>query len=1667
MTKASVHSTLFFQRVTSAEKPVLRLVPSEKFNLEGALAVCLSISKSLRAIHNRAELHRAICPANIQIDADGSAELRHDVRMPLGYMSPEQTGRMNRAVDYRSDYYSLGVVFYELLTGRPPFPFDDAMELVHSHIAKQAIPPHKVDDQIPQPVSDMVMKLLSKNAEDRYQSLDGLWADLHECQIALLENGSIPPFELGRHDICDRLQISQKLYGREREIGQLISAFNRVVESKTELLLVTGYSGIGKSSLINEIHRPVVARRGYFAVGKFDQFKPDIPYYAIVEAFRELIRQILTESETRIADWKIRLLDALGQNGRIMIDAIPDLEYVIGAQPTVPTLEPNEAQNRLNYVVQNFISVFAQSGQPLVMFLDDLQWADEASLKLIQLFMTAKSGQSLLLIGSYRDNEIEPAGSLMQAIEAIKKQGTVVSTIELRPLSEPSVTALVADTLRVGQDRVNRLARLIHHKTLGNPFFVGQFIKSLYGSQLLKSFDGKWYWDIHQIEALAITDNVVDLLTQTMLKLPAQTQHLLTLAACIGVVFALKVLGEVEEKDEQEIKLLLQPAVQAGLVTAPLTTYSATSGTFTFYRFLHDKVQQAAYGGIDAEARKAVHLKIGRLLLKNVPADQREERLFDIVQQLNEGKELLQDDEERHELAELNLQAAKKAKLTVAHEAALKHACTGIALLESAQATATRLYFSLLLEKMEASLLSHRFNDVDAQGEHVLEFAASNFERALVLNVLIQSCQYQDRQAEAIMLAYRALRLLGIEMPEKIGKLQLIYRLLKVRRLLNARTTEQLLALPVEKNPVEILKQNLLSGAISACYVANPAIFPLLIFEQVSITLKNGRYTPTSPYSMAGYAMVLIQGFGAIKPGYELGKLVLALAKKNKPSVHHQNSPGIRIHYVVHALIEHWQQHLSSTITPLYETYQAGLQIGEFEYASYSLVSSVRAELIIGRSLASLRDRMRTALVTTQQLKQKISSDTIGICLRYVSALMGETEQAEPTGLEQLEKITKLTRMHWHLFEAAKAYLFADAKGALASITQSETYLGSAACMATLPLYNVYHSLCLLACYPGMDRDSQRKALTKIEKLQKKLKLWARHAPMNYLHKWQLVEAERFRVLGDQGRAETYYDLTISGARAHGYISEEALANELAGNFYLGIGRKMYARSYLEEAHALYRRWGALAKVRHLEQAHPGLLMHMVDRDRSVGPAVAASEQRLDIGTVIKASQTLSREIQLDKLLEKLMRLLIENAGAQKGLLLLQENGTMKVQARIEADEIEVLQGMPITESSEMSLGVIHYVKRTQERIVLGDAEHDNRFNADPYIERARPKSVLCIPLKKQSELVGILYLENNLAADVFTPERIELLQILSTQIAISLENASLYNELEQKIEARTQALSQKNTELNETLSSLKQMQRQLVESEKLASLGQLVAGVAHEINTPVGIGVTGASTLSEETSRLEEAYQAGTMRRSDLDHYLNTASTISKLLLSNMERAAMLIQSFKAVAIDQTSEERRIFNLKAYIEDVLLNLNPALRKAECRVIVECPERMEIDNYPGAFSQIFTNLTMNALTHAFHGRESAAITITVCERDVDAIELYFSDNGRGIPQENLPKIFDPFFTTTRGNGGSGLGLNIVHNLVTGRLQGQIAVESRLDEGTTFVLTFPRSPAKSVSAAVAA
>ena len=1713
------------------------------------ISIAIKTAGILGKIHAANIIHKDINPANIVlnpetgelkiIDFGISTQLTREnptLKNPnvlegtLAYLSPEQTGRMNRSLDYRTDFYSLGVTFYELLTGQLPFETTDALELVHCHIAKVPIPPHELVGAhrrapIPKAISNIVIKLMAKTAEERYQSAWGIKTDLEECLNQLQTKGEILEFPLGSQDISDKFQISQKLYGREAEVESLLSAFERVATGRksevlsmkdemgigfnpehpttrplhtssstlptSEMMLVAGYSGIGKSALVAEIHKPITEKRGYFIGGKFDQFQRNIPYSAVVSAFKQLVRQLLSESNAQLKQWREKLLVALGSNGQVIIDVIPEVELIVGKQPAVPDLGPTESQNRFNFVFQNFIRAFCSKEHPLVIFLDDLQWADSATLKLIELMMMDADTQYLFLIGAYRDNEVSPTHFLMMTLDRLRKEGATVNFITLAPLALEPMTQLIADTLHSDITSVKPLAELVVRKTEGNPFFVNEFLKTLYAEKLLTfnppqsplskggSKGGFWQWNIAQIEAMGITDNVVELMIGKVKKLPPSTQEILRLAACMGADFDLNTLSIISEKSRSATFQELIPAVQSGLIL--LISELDEKLLIENYKFLHDRVQQAAYALINEAQKQVVHLQIGRLLLQNTAPPSLSEEIFEIVDHLNLGVELVTSQQERDEIAKLNLLAGQKAKAATAYGAAIKYFHLGRELLSAnSWQNSYDLTLAIHEEAVEAAYLNGDLIAMEQLALVVLSHAKTVLEKVKVYDIKIQAAGAQGNFKEAIEIGFVVLKLLGVILPEEPSQLDIQKGFEETASLYVEQEIEELISLPDMTEPEPQAAIYILSSISAAAFIAAPELMLLIVLSMVNLSIKYGHGT-WSAFSYAAYGLILCGVVQDIELGYKFGKLGLTLVEQLDAK--RGNAKALE---VLGAHVMHWKEHFRETLPIVSEGYRSGVETGEFEFASYCAFFICDHSYFIGHELTGLEQKMATYGNAISQMRRENPFHWVAMFRQAVLNLLGRSknpsrligdayneEQWLPLAIQAND------RLGIHLLYLNKlilCYLFAKKHEAIQNAVRAEQYLDGVTAMVVVPLFHFYDSLAHLGVFADASNAEKEALLNRVNTNQEKMQKWAHHAPMNHLHKFYLVEAEKARVLGQVVEAEEFYERAISGASDNEYIQEEALAYELAAKFYLERGRSKIAQTYMKEAHYAYTRWGAKAKVEDVEAKYPQLLpksstTKSITSIRTTNNSTTTGSQAgeaLDLATVMKASQAISGEIVLDKLLASLMKILIENAGAQSGFLILpsqsesgssQDNWVIQASGSVDEEQVTTLQSIGIdsvevsTQLPLLSASIVHYVIRTHENVVLNDAVYSGQFTQDSYILAKKPKSILCTPLLNQGKLSGILYLENSLTGDAFTPDRVELLKLLSAQVAISIENAQLYANLQRFNENLEQLAQQRTAELSQALADLKTTQNKLIESEKMSALGGLVAGVAHEINTPVGIGITAASLLAEKTTEFFESYKSGQMKRSQLEKFLDTAMQSSSMVLSNLNRAADLIQSFKQVAVDQSTEEQRTFNLKQYLSEVLISLRPKLRTTQHQVEIRGDEAIALHTYPGALSQIITNLVMNSLIHAY-SLEDAGHLVFDFKQEGEQITFEYADDGKGIPQENLSKIFDPFFTTKRGQGGSGLGLHIVYNLVTQKLNGTIECKSQMGVGTKFIIKLP-------------
>ncbi|MEM6591816.1 MAG: serine/threonine-protein kinase PknK, partial [Cyanobacteria bacterium P01_C01_bin.73] len=926
---------------------------AQKLSVEQVLAIALQLATILHDLHQAQVIHKDIKPANILIHPE-TEQIRlidfsiasllpketQDIQTPSGlegtlaYVAPEQTGRMNRGIDYRADFYTLGVTLFELLTGQLPFQSSDPMELVHSHIAQPPPLAHQLNAEVPLMLSRLVQKLMAKNAEDRYQSATGLKHDLELLQTQPPAQSKLAEFNLAERDISDRFLIPEKLYGRAVEINTLLAAFERVADGASELVLVAGFSGIGKTAVVNEVHKPITRQNGYFVKGKFDQFNRDIPLSAFVQALRSLVSQLLAESDARLAQWRANILAAVGESGQVLIEVMPELTQIIGEQPPVPNLPSTAAQNRFNLLFQKFIEVVSTPAHPLVLFLDDLQWADTASLQLIKLLLDNR--HPLLLVGAYRDNEVSPAHPLMLTVGELKQAQVIVNAIALLPLRFEHINQLVADTLSCTIDLARPLANLVNRKTQGNPFFIAQFLKALHedGHIIYNQEGGYWQCDIAQIKALALTDDVVKLMVRQVQKLPSETQSLLKLAACVGNQFDLETLATVSKQVPTKVAGALWQALQENLIVPTGQIYplfqsddlaqpQTQSSLNPTYRFLHDRIQQAAYSLIPDAQKQDTHYQIGQLLKARILDNGLESRIFELLSHLNIGVDQIVDCNQKKELAQLNLVAGRKAKASAAYAPALKYCRMAIGLLTS-QSWETDYQFTLSLYELaaESAYACGRDDLLEQYAEAALSHTIDDLDRLSIYEIKIQAYTVQDHFSNALETGKQALQRWGIAFPEEISLAVIRQELKEIQSSLEVFTFKDLESLPQMRGAYPLASMRLLSSIIGPAYISEPLLFPLIVLRMLRLSLEHGN-AASSPYAYACYGTMLVSVANSTEKLDQIGELALNLLENFS-----DRAAEVRTKLIVGSHISHWKFHISRSLSLVQESYQIAANCG-------------------------------------------------------------------------------------------------------------------------------------------------------------------------------------------------------------------------------------------------------------------------------------------------------------------------------------------------------------------------------------------------------------------------------------------------------------------------------------------------------------------------------------------------------------------------------------------------------------------------------------------------------------------------------------------------------------------------------------------------------------------
>jgi len=1361
------------------------------------LRVGAGVSAALRHLHGRGLIHKDLKPANVMTDrttgqvwlrgfgiASRLPRERQDPGPPeiiagtLAYMAPEQTGRMNRSIDSRSDLYSFGVTLYELLTGTLPFTASDAMEWIHCHIARQPVPPRERSNDVPEPVSAIVVKLLAKTAEERYQTAAGVEADLRRCLGEWESRGRIDPFTLGAHDTPDRLLIPEKLYGRAREIDTLLAAFDRVVAGGTpQLVLVSGYSGIGKSSVVNELHKALVPPRGLFASGKFDQYKRDIPYATLAQAFQSLIRPLLSKSDATLQHWRDALREALGPNGLLIVELVPELKLIIGEPSPVPDLPPQDAQRRFQLVFRRFIAVFARPEHPLALFLDDLQWLDAATLDLLEDLLTRPDLPHLMLIGAYRDNEVDSTHPLMRKLEAIRHAGAIVEEIILAPLACEDLGLLIADSLHCEPDRATPLAHLVHEKTAGNPLFAIQFLSALAEEALLTFVhgDARWSWDLNRIHAKGYTDNVVDLMVGKLTRLPVETQNALQQLACLGNSAELALLTMVYEDSKEQMHGDLREAVRTGLV---LHSESA-------YRFLHDRVQEAAYSLIAESDRGAAHLRIGRLLASWTAPAEIEEKIFEIVNQLNRGAHLITSREERDRVAELNLIAGRRAKMSTAYASALAYLAAGRALLtEESWDDNYELIYGVEFHLAECELLTAHMAAAEDRLSMLAQRARSPHHIAAVARVRLTLYTTLDRSDRGVEVCLEYLQRGGADWSPHPTSDVVRREYDRIWSQLGSRPIEELIDLPLMTDPESLAALDVLTEVVTPALFTDENLVSLVICRMVNLSLEHGN-TDGSCFAYVWLGIIAGPRFGNYQAGFRFGRLGYELVDKRGLTRYQA-----RTYMCFGNIVMPWTKHIRTGRDLVRRAFEAAYKVGDLTFAAYSRVHLNTNLLTAGDPLVEAQRETENGLEFAQKARFGLVIDIITAQLGLIRTLRGLTVKfgCFDTGRFDERRFERHLASNpvlalpecWYWIRKLQARFFAgEYSSAIEASSRAQRLLWTSPSLFEVAEYQFYSALSHAASCDAATVDQRRRHREALADHYRELEVCAENCPENFENRAAVVSAEIARIEGRELEAEHLYEQAIRSAHAHGFVQNEALANELAARFYAARGFEKIAQTYLRDARYGYVRWGAAGKVWQLDQLYP----HLREEEPVAGPTstIGASVEHLDLATIIKVSQAVSGEIVLERLLDTLMRTAIEHAGAERALLILPRGGERRIEAEVTTRGHTVHLREATVAAAPVPASIVQYVVRTQDSVILDDAAAENPFSADPYIGERHARSILCVPLISRGKLVGVLYLENNLTPRVFTPTRIAVLKLLASQAAISLENTRLYSDLQQR----------------------------------------------------------------------------------------------------------------------------------------------------------------------------------------------------------------------------------------------------------------------------------------------
>jgi len=1660
-------------------RAVLAAEDKDDLNIPAFLTRAAAMARALTLIHSKDIVHLSITPDTLFWDPKNNRafftgfhrsiqlikenpeiSLSRMIQGDLFYISPDQTGRMNRPLDTRSDLYSLGAVFYTMLTGRPPFhEIEDPMGQIHAHLAKHPPRVSRLVPEVPGAICDIVAKLLEKNTEARYQSASGLTRDLEWLLANTDIHGNFGDqrsrsFIPARHDLADRFRIPQRLYGRKRQISQLLSAFDRVSKGAAEILLVGGYSGVGKSALIHEIHQPVLLGKGYFLSGKFDQFQRDVPYSAIGEAFSTLIRQLLTAPRARLAQWRKKIILALSPNARVMTEILPELETFLGPQPPVPILGAEENRNRLNMVLLKFMHAIASADHPVVLFIDDLQWVDLGTLNMIRMLMNDTRSSHFLFIGAFRDNEVHPAHPFMEMLEDVKGTGVKIKRITLPPLTPDHLKHLVEDTVYQKGEKVNALSGLIHEKTNGNPFFVNQFLRALNQDGIFR-FNGEqlqWEWSIDEIRNQKITNNVVDLMVRKISRLSRNAQGIMQTASGIGSVFGLDLLAQVAGVEKDQAHTLLEPCIQAGLIVPVMGGDNdlEAMGESIYYsgrqfRFLHDRVQQGAYSMLPKKTRQILHLTIGRTIFVATPAENLDEYCFDILGHLNGCRHLMPDQNEKTDLARLNLRAALRAKNSTAYPPAVVYLETGTAMLpENHWESAYSLSIEIFLNLMDCRFLSGDFEGGQKEADRLNDRCRTINDKVALHLVLITQYTRFGMLSQALDQGQKALTLLDAPLPATPVMEDMETKIGTISALLDKRPFPVLVTQP-EVTDNRVLKVLDVLMAMQPCaYNSGSLLFPLTILGLMELTINHGN-SRFSAYVFMMYALMNTKVLKDYPMAFEAARSSVEIEKK----LPNASLTG-RLQMMHANFVLTWQKPLALSADLRKKAYDNCLDVGDYYWGVHAYIFGFFAEFIHSENLDALLKKTDTLVRVCGQIKQPAQVYLCTLQVNLLKILKGELSNrnglSHVPGYEQ-EALTdyqaqgymcgKYDRMVSRL---VLGYFFGNYNEGLKISLQEG--LGPEDLDEGIfheAIYTIFNCLAILGLY--LDEKQKTKISSKdkerydafLDKGLRMLETWCGQVPKNFTAPLMLIRAEKARLEKRTGAAMEAYEAGIIGAKDSESILYQALCNERYGIFWRERGNTEVARIYLFQAASLYTLWGAMAKVSHIRETYDFMEIRQKNKDRDqmriTGPL------GVDLEAVIRASKTISEEILLDRLLEKMMTLVVETGGAQHALLFLENKKQWQVAASWEDGEFSRFPTRSDKDKPKLvPRGLVNYVRRSGNVLVLQDAFNEGEFTNDTYVMGKKARSILCMPLVDKSVFRGILFLENNLATHAFTADRINILELLSSQMAVSIENARLYRDLEMHRKHLEDLVEIRTREMK----AAKESAEAANEAKSL-----FLANMSHELRTPLN-GILGYAQILQRIEKIPDTIVEPLDIIQRCGNHLT--SLINDLLdIAKIEAGKMGLDTLPVHLPSLLNEIISVMRIKAGQKNLDLHVDLA---------PDIPVWFKTD--PKRIRQVIINLMGNAVKFTQTGNVRFSAHKTFIQTDRPGIRFEFTDTGPGIAPGSLQRIFSPFEqagTNTQRSGGTGLGLAISRQIVE-KMGGTIEVSSTPGKGSRFWFTIP-------------